>query len=53
MDELNYMKQIVREYFDLRDTDPDFSLKYEQWQAIVDRKIHVEKELKELSGYED
>lgn len=53
MDELNYMKQLVREYFDVVCFDEHHKLTDEEADALCEREFYLETQLKELSGYED
>lgn len=47
MDELNYLKQLVREYFDI--LEPDYSeMSSEEFQLVMLRHDEIEKEIKEL-----
>lgn len=52
MGELNYMKQLVRELFDIHATDLE-GLSYDELNIIRKRQKELREELKELSGYED
>ena len=52
MDELNYMKQLVREWFDLSEQDWENISQIDANTAFA-RMEELDKELKELSGYED
>lgn len=53
MDELDYMKQLVREYFDLLPIICSCATDKDQLATLDVRINEIEKELKELSGYED
>lgn len=53
MDELNYMKQLVREYLDLTLYVSLNSLPAKEYTTCAERISTLEEELKELSGYED
>ena len=53
MDELNYMKQLVREYFDLMEFDLVSSMQREEITAWANRLSDVRSELQEISSYED
>ena len=52
MDELSYMKQLVREYLDLNLSNFT-ELSANEIKTVHDRLHEVWEELKELSGYED
>jgi len=53
MDELEYMKQLVREYLDLNNPEGLQEMSYPEYETAYLRMNEIEEELKELSGYED
>lgn len=52
MDELKYIKGLLREFFDIDSSFSDMSMSCEEFEVLSSRQSQIMDELEELSGFD-